>query len=297
MVCLSYCSSEILLHVGIFYVLLSYSISRIFQLYLEKKKRYTMSTKKKAKRDRKKMKAPPPSIPSPFDLLMTELSLSSTTATTANSMCYHGSTAEKFSPGSDYRKAIQDFLSFDKVLVEEYNCLCFLGEFETKYPEELSQFLFAWSTHLFLNLDDEESRKMIELLFLFGIGIKYGESSHDNSETILKYDRDIRSGDRGIILCLARENYCDCMKQKKEEAKEMVKHLRCDGCKKIFPREQMRDCIGCKNFSFHSKECYKKHWREHKIICKRLADISKEVTTASQTNEDIERKKKNDPSI
>ena len=177
------------------------------------------------------------------------------------------------------------------------------GFIKKKYHElfkdipELSQFVFACSTHLFLNFDGEESRKMIELLFLFGIGIKYGESSHDNSETILKYDRDIRSGDRGIILCLARENYCDCMKQKKEEAKEMVKHLRCDGCKKIFPREQMRDCIGCKNFSFHSKECYKKHWREHKIICKRLADISKAVATASHTNEDIERKNNNDLSI
>ena len=278
-----------------------------------------MSTKKKAKRDRKKMKAPPPSIPSPFDLppppsipspfdlLMTELSLSSTTATTANSMCYHGSTAEKFSPQSDYRKAIHEFFLFDKeqkeCVDEHMRVALFFGFIEKKYHEllkdlpKLSQFVFAWSTHLFLNFDGEKSRKMIVLLFLFGIGIKYGESSHDNSETILKYDRDIRSGDRGIILCLARENYCDCMKQKKEEAKEMVKHLRCDGCKKIFPREQMRDCIGCKNFSFHSKECYKKHWREHKIICKRLADISKEVTIASQTNEDIERKKNNDPSI
>ena len=186
---------------------------------------------------------------------------------------------------------------------EHMRVALFFGFIKTKYHEllknlpELSQFVFAWSTHLFLNFDGEESRKMIELLFLFGIGIKYGESSHDNSETILKYDRDIKSGDRGIINCLSRENYCDCMKQKKEEAKEMVKHLRCDGCKKIFPREQMRDCIGCKNFSFHSKECYKKHWREHKIICKRLADISREVTTASQTTEDIERKKKNDPSI
>ena len=213
------CSSEILLHVGIFYVLLSYSISRFFQLYLEKKKRQTMSTKKTAKRDRKKMKAPPPSIPSPLDLLMTELSLSSTTATTANSMCYHGSTAERFSPESDYRKSIQEFLSYEKVLMERYGkeenrCLCFLGGFETLLKElpELDQFLFAWSTHLFLNLDDEESRKMIELLLLFGIRIKYEDSSHDNSDKIHKYNRDIQSGDdRGMINCLAREtkNCCD----------------------------------------------------------------------------------------
>jgi hypothetical protein len=282
-----------------------------------------MSTKKKAKRDRKKMKAPPPSIPSPFDLrmtelslssttattansmkkmkappppsipspfdlLMTELSLSSTTATTANSMCYHGSTAERFSPGSDYRKAIQDFLSYEKVLMEhekvlmerygkeEYRCLCFLGGFETKYLEllknlpELSQFLFAWSTHLFLNLDDEESQEMIGLLLLFGIRIKYEDSSRENSEKIHKYNRDIQSGDeRGIINCLSREtkNCCDCMKQKKKEAKGMAKLVPCNGCNCFFPKKQMRDCIGC-TFSFHSKECYEKYWPKHKIDCK-----------------------------
>ena len=256
-----------------------------------------MSTKKKAKRDRKKMKAPPPSIPSPFDLLMTELSLSSTTATTANSMCYHGSTAERFSPESDYRKAIQDFLSYEKVLMERYGkeeirCLCFLGGFETKYQEllkdlpELGQFLFAWSTHLFLNLDDEESRKMIELLLLFGIRIKYyKDSSDENSEKIHKYNRDIQSGDsRGTINCLAREtkNCCDCMKQKKKEAKGMAKFFRCDGCYKLFPKKQMRDCIGCKIFSFHSKECYEKYWPEHSIHCKTYADIPQKKPQAKQ---------------
>ena len=285
-----------------------------------------MSTKKKAKRDRKKMKAPPPSIPSPFDLppppsipspfdlLMTELSLSSTTATTANSMCYHGSTAERFSPESDYRKSIQDFLSYEKVLMECYGkeeerCLCFLGGFETLLKElpELDQFLFAWSTHLFLNLDDEESRKMIELLLLFGIRIKYEDSSHDNSDKIHKYNRDIQSGDsRGTINCLAREtkNCCDCMKQKKKEAKGMAKLVRCDGCKELFPKKQMRDCIDCEHLRFHSKECFEKNiGLIIKSTVKRNADIdqeiaaSKAVTTASHTNEDIERKNNNDLSV
>jgi rRNA maturation endonuclease Nob1 len=141
---------------------------------------------------------------------------------------------------------------------------------------------------VFLNFDDEESRKMIKVLLHLGIRIKYNGSSYDSSDKTLKYGSDVEADDRGVINCLAREtkNFCDCMKKKKE-AKEMAKLLRCYGCSELFPKEQIRICTGCKidgyfSARFHSKECHKKHWPEHRIVCKYVAEIGQEKPPAKK---------------
>lgn len=256
-----------------------------------------MSTKKKAKRNKKKTKAPPPSVPSSLDA-MAELSLSSTTTTTvATTVCYHGSTAEKFFPGSDYLKAIRDHFLFSlkmnkwkEHLDEGTYAVRPALQTEIDYIKDLPHlvlFAFAYATHLFLNFNDTRSRRVVEVLLTHGIRIKYHTvpslqvtiSGDYTSEKYYKYCRDAVSGDRGIINCLAREtkDFCDCMKQKKVEAHDMVKRGRCDGCWGLFPKDQLLECKGCHVDRYHSKECQTNDWPKHRLRCKAVQENQKKL--------------------
>lgn len=41
----------------------------------------------------------------------------------------------------------------------------------------------------------------------------------------------------------------------------------CTGCGQSFPKK-LQKCSGCRMGSYCSSECAKKHWPEHKEICK-----------------------------
>ena len=97
-----------------------------------------------------------------------------------------------------------------------------------------------------------------------------GKGEYD-PDKLKRYQRAIIlcDDDRGVINCLFRETkpYCDCMDDKKTEAKSMDKIEYCNGCHNSFSRESIKKCRGCKVAFFCSKDCYKKNWPAHKERC------------------------------
>jgi len=81
-----------------------------------------------------------------------------------------------------------------------------------------------------------------------------------------KYSRDIAT-ERGRINCIAREIPCDCMEEKRIEAKSMEKIAVCFSCEEHFSKEKMLRCKGCNHIQYCSKECSITHWPEHKPFC------------------------------
>jgi hypothetical protein len=71
-------------------------------------------------------------------------------------------------------------------------------------------------------------------------------------------------GGSSIAWHAKTKDFCDCMKSKKSEAKEMEKLGRCAGCDDLFPKETLRLRNGCQLIRFHSKECLIEHWPTHK---------------------------------
>mmetsp|Transcript_44455 Transcript_44455/g.48115 ORF Transcript_44455/g.48115 Transcript_44455/m.48115 type:complete len:100 (+) Transcript_44455:2-301(+) len=82
-----------------------------------------------------------------------------------------------------------------------------------------------------------------------------------------KYVRDIETA-RGRINCIAREIPCDCMEEKRIEAKLMEKVAVCFFCRKEFLKQKMLRCKGCNCVQYCSKECSINDWPEHKELCR-----------------------------
>merc|ERR1712224_956755 len=99
-----------------------------------------------------------------------------------------------------------------------------------------------------------------------------GEKNADEQrlDKLIKHSRDVQTK-RGIINCLSREtsHFCDCMKEKKKEAKSMEKVQVCSGCKKYFPKIDLRYCSKCQMTPYCSIECAKLRWPIHKLVCKK----------------------------
>ena len=156
--------------------------------------------------------------------------------------CFHGSSAEKFSPGSVCNCLLSQHqlgsVRDDNKRVEV------LQKFDTDHWEfmtdpKFGEFVFAVATTLYLNNNVEENTNakcVVTILLHMGIRIKYLHTYRlDRSNTLehegneVKYKKYLRAinadGDRGIINCLSCETkiFCECMKPKKAEAKNMKK--------------------------------------------------------------------------
>ena len=216
--------------------------------------------------------------------LMDELSLTTTVATATatavseNRPCFHGSTSDRFPDERTYRTVIHDYLSVSK---DERPAFmnCYQGYFTDL---NFSRYVFAVCTSWYLktNRTTEDMRALItmasEIKYLYEpISSRHsGCSEGPDTEKMYRYHRAIMNNDdRGVMNSLSRETkpYCDCMKNKKKEAKGMDKTEYCDGCKRYFPRgDGMLKCDGCNTTVYCTKKCYKKYWPRHKGDCKEL---------------------------
>lgn len=149
------------------------------------------------------------------------------------------------------------------------------------------QFVFAFSTTMYLNtylnsnLKSSYSFNAVQQLLQLGISIKFACTSSIRLSVVEGCDKDIGfkhirdiNDERGVINCLSREtkNFCDCMKPKKIEAKNMEKLGQCHGCKEWFQKADLLFCTGCNAVKYCSKECQRQKWNDHKVDCKRIRE-------------------------
>lgn len=239
-------------------------------------------TNNKKKRNNNKKKRSPPSAIGNGKIDITKI-LSTKT------MTYHGSTAGKFSPGSDYRQVIDAYRAmFNKVIVCGGSATeagrIVMSKFTSDHHNfmidpEFGQFVFAMSTQINLCLEDDELRTSLEKILSLGLNTKYFYTPMHKGDTkpcggdelFQKYMRDIQT-ESGTINCLEREtkDFCDCMKSAKEEAKKMEKLGKCTGCRGFFPKENLRRCSCCNIAQFCTTECHRQNWYEHKTYCMKL---------------------------
>jgi len=103
-----------------------------------------------------------------------------------------------------------------------------------------------------------------------------------------KYSRDMLN-ERGRINIMAREIPCECMKEKRIEAKLMAKVAVCYGCMDEFLKEKMLRCKGCGLIQYCSKECSITHWPEHREECRKLGDLSARKATPASVPSSFEK--------
>ena len=279
-------------------------------------------TNNKKNRNKNKKKATTPK--SALDELMNKLALMPSTSSSERT-CYHGSSVDQFSIDNDYEKTIRDYLlgqlKFSKghsssaiwevtMLNMELGINFLMDRLEFTKDVKFSRFIFAKCVTIRLNnnnLEDNDSsaESVVQALLFMDYQIKFislllsgGLVEENNTEKLMKYCRDIRTDDRTIINTLSRETkaFCDCMKPEKTEAKKRIKYDRCSGCEKLFPREQMLECSGCRSrcHYYHSKGCQINHWPFHREFCgaafaEKICEVavasSKEMTSIDERNE------------
>jgi hypothetical protein len=200
--------------------------------------------------------------------------------------CYHSSTAEMFSPGSNYRKAFKEYTAYRNRVgacggIESEEAADLMETFSLDHQDLLEdqqfrRFIFSMCTQLYLSYleqDTEDLELVTYFINIMGAFLELGlQIKYWNNPKLYKYIRDVHT-ERGIINCLARETSecCTCMQPKKEETRKMEKVGMCHGCKNIIPKEQLRFCTGCNFARFCSKECHRQEWNDHKGYCKSLA--------------------------
>ena len=194
--------------------------------------------------------------------------------------CFHGSSEEAFDVRGEYYTAVKDYIQMYRNAKTCEEFLELMPRFDKAHRQLLvdpgfGRFVFAHCTQHYLAKGNDDKKILITLLQL-GIEIRYfripidegkdvgpGSSYHEKSS---KYMRDIHT-DRGMINCLARETPCDCMKEKKTEAKSMEKLGFCFCCRREFPKGRMLMCSGCRFVKYCSKECQFRDWPAHKLAC------------------------------
>jgi hypothetical protein len=219
----------------------------------------------------------------------TATAAASASASSGTNQCHHGSTADKFQPNGEYRKAAQAYIDMrhQANLLNNQNGSRPQQEIaiQTKYKEdhrhfmkdpEFHRFIFALCTTKYLDgcnfKADGRKRQTIQYLLLLGLSCRYMTTP----EKWDKYRRDIKT-DRGIIKVLVRETatHCDCMNEGKGIAKTMDQIGRCYGCMEEFPKETLLICNGCQYVRYHNRECQINHWHIHKSDCNNLRSTAK----------------------
>ena len=229
-------------------------------------------------------------------------SSSSTTPPDGVMVCYHGSSAEHFVPGSKYLQMVTSYVSllkkFGSKVQRDEAGNDFLNDEENQkiiFDDEFTNFIFALAVALYFNLPEKEkdgsfyfgletwaeqkATAMFELreVINMGLNIKYCFKSYktqskqersDNRLELLKKHRAIDTT-RGLITVLSSEtksNDCNCMATKKSETKNMEKMQRCSGCREEFSNGLMK--CKCNMAHYCSEACQLKHWPLHKLFCK-----------------------------
>jgi len=190
--------------------------------------------------------------------------------------CYHGCTKKEFNNCGEHLKVLEE-------LTQTAN----ETEFNEKYDRVLldakfGRFLIAHIADDYLTGKDDG---ILHHRLLLLLGIRYdGIPSHEGKDVgpeseytrnYYKYCRDITT-ERGRINCIVREMDipCDCMAEKRIEAKSMEKVALCWCCRKEFSKKKILRCIGCDYVQYCSKECSIKAWPEHKAMCREYSGLS-----------------------
>ena len=75
--------------------------------------------------------------------------------------------------------------------------------------------------------------------------------------------------DRGLVLYLAKQCPCTCLKHYGVEQKAcaQVKTGKCWGCGVQKPATELKRCLQCKKAEYCSKDCQRADWKGHKKVC------------------------------
>lgn len=142
--------------------------------------------------------------------------------------------------------------------------------FEETYPvlctdEGFAFHIFAWCANELWNQDG----RMAGSVILLALRVRYkliptsrGQDVEQVSYLGRKYERKCEraTGLRGLILIVAKNIPCACLGQIAQGAREMEREGSCDGCLKLFPRDQLKVCSRCKDCQYCSTECQHNHW-------------------------------------
>ena len=203
-------------------------------------------------------------------------------ASSGTNPCYHGSTADKFQPGSEYLKAIEEYLNMHHqgTLLNNQDSDQLYMKYEEDHRHlimknpEFYRFIFAICTQMYLAATESSVRESsvchknerFRSILCFGaVCIKL---PHD------KLNKKLLDAltERGVINILVREtkSHCKCMNEAKKIAKTLDKVGQCHGCKEEFPKLTLRLCNGCQVWKYHSPECQRNDWAIHREDCKKL---------------------------
>ncbi|OEU11606.1 hypothetical protein FRACYDRAFT_263265 [Fragilariopsis cylindrus CCMP1102] len=202
-------------------------------------------------------------------------------ASSGTNQCFHGSTAGKFHPKSEYMKAAQVYFDARRQMTllddrDGRNAIRRIYDEDHMHlitDPDFHRFIFAYCTQQYLesnNLKDQSRKPSIKVLLHLGLGYRYRSASTERH----KYHRDILT-DRGIIKVLVRETktHCLCMNEGKVIAKTMDIIGICHGCQTEFPKENLSFCSGCQVLKYHNRECQINHWHIHKSSCEAIAKV------------------------
>mmetsp|Transcript_31059 Transcript_31059/g.34789 ORF Transcript_31059/g.34789 Transcript_31059/m.34789 type:complete len:230 (-) Transcript_31059:235-924(-) len=195
-----------------------------------------------------------------------------------SSTCYHGCTKKEFNNCGKHYKILS---SYDKESNKEDDMIGFYEKFQYVLVDPtIARYVIARITDDFLKGKDNATLRLRLILVLL---IRYcliprheGKDVGPESEytkNYHKYSRDIAT-ERGRINCMAREIPCDCMEEKRIEAKSMERVAKCWCCQKEYPKEKMLRCKGCNHAQYCSKECSITHWPEHREWCHSVSSAS-----------------------
>ena len=214
----------------------------------------------------------------------TATAIAASSASSGTNQCFHGSSEDKLHPNSEYMKAAQEYFDahHQMTLLDDRdgrNAIRRIYDEDHMHlitDPDFHRFIFAYCTQQYLesnNLKDQSRWPSIKVLLHLGLGYRYRSASTERH----KYHRDILT-DRGIIKVLVRETktHCLCMNEGKVIAKTMDIIGICQGCDKVFPKENLSFCSGCHIMKYHSRDCQLHHWHIHKLSCEAIAKVRNE---------------------